>query len=503
MPRSFIRVRSLLSLKAPLLSGFWVPREGMKPIWASIRYERLQVFCYRCGRIGHDDRSCKSLSSMNGDGDENEFGSWLSTPGVKTFDDILTVCKEGWPEEVLKNVGRSSHVFRRDPFTVSSGGPSDKTPFWRGPARSNGGGGSTYIPPAMRAPVLEPLENPRASQIQSVAALKETGEELAEVSKEDDGHVKLRSKKVGVSAGGPGVENVNLVVLNGKKLMSTVGSSRMQVKHGREMIGVLAGGPGEEDVDLVDLKDNEVMSSVGPSRMQIGGINCPLLGRFFPNENGPAGLSLVGDGPRNVTSSSLAQHSSLSKSDLNINPSPCVAPCINVVECTDALIRRNSISNKGDHISSCVSQPYSVEFPSEEELNLNSIIPFNGLSPISAVSAGLKGIRIKRQLDDEGDVGKSSKCRKLDFESVGDATSDKGILGKAKKEHKRSFKSVKKFLRQSGNASRLATAGGSPPLGKIDFPESWMVVNDSEEPVQGSSQANNAGGWMRPTTGAP
>lgn len=59
MGRGFIRVRTLIQTDEPLTLGFWVPREHKDPTWVSVKYERLQTFCYTCDRIGHDGRNCK------------------------------------------------------------------------------------------------------------------------------------------------------------------------------------------------------------------------------------------------------------------------------------------------------------------------------------------------------------------------------------------------------------------------------------------------------------
>ncbi|KAK4285165.1 hypothetical protein QN277_001900 [Acacia crassicarpa] len=108
--RSFIRVRALLLLDAPLTTGFWVPRKDKDPVWVTVRYERLQNFCYRCGRIGHKSCGCKDVNASNGDVDDSDFGNWLSTPMVRTFEDILEVCKEKWEEAEF--VGKKNQNFR-------------------------------------------------------------------------------------------------------------------------------------------------------------------------------------------------------------------------------------------------------------------------------------------------------------------------------------------------------------------------------------------------------
>ena len=96
--RSFIRVCSLLDLREPLIPEFLVPRENLEPARVSVKYERLQNFCYGCGRIGHEVRSCKEKLISEGGDVHREFGPWMSAFAIKTHEKNLVVCKEGWAE---------------------------------------------------------------------------------------------------------------------------------------------------------------------------------------------------------------------------------------------------------------------------------------------------------------------------------------------------------------------------------------------------------------------
>ncbi|KAK4282057.1 hypothetical protein QN277_013478 [Acacia crassicarpa] len=99
--RSFLRARVLLDLKKPLAYGFWMPRPDGKKVWISIRYEKLQCFCYNCGRIGHDNWSCrqeKLLSIANPE--EPRFGAWLTTNACRSYDEVLVVICNDWSESI-------------------------------------------------------------------------------------------------------------------------------------------------------------------------------------------------------------------------------------------------------------------------------------------------------------------------------------------------------------------------------------------------------------------
>lgn len=63
--RSFIRARVEIDIQHPLSTGCWIPRRNLPKIWVSIKYERLQNLCYKCGIIGHDQRTCQKEKVMS------------------------------------------------------------------------------------------------------------------------------------------------------------------------------------------------------------------------------------------------------------------------------------------------------------------------------------------------------------------------------------------------------------------------------------------------------
>lgn len=49
------------------------------------KYERLPIFCYQCGILGHQDRECQTIKKgcLSLDEDEPQFGPWLRTIAPK------------------------------------------------------------------------------------------------------------------------------------------------------------------------------------------------------------------------------------------------------------------------------------------------------------------------------------------------------------------------------------------------------------------------------------
>ncbi|KAI9075907.1 hypothetical protein K1719_042108 [Acacia pycnantha] len=97
--RGFMRARVLIDLRKPLSHGFWMDRPEGKKAWITIRYEKLQNFCYYCGRIGHDNRLCKSEQLMSMfDSTLPRFGAWLTTNVCRNREVITEIIQEDWVE---------------------------------------------------------------------------------------------------------------------------------------------------------------------------------------------------------------------------------------------------------------------------------------------------------------------------------------------------------------------------------------------------------------------
>ncbi|KAF7822884.1 TMV resistance protein N-like [Senna tora] len=97
--RSFARARVLIDIRSPLVAGFWVPRPGLAKVWVSVRYEKLNHFCFNCGRIGHKAKSCKSRErALSLDG-KPLFGPWIGTAPVRAWEEALVICRDDWRSE--------------------------------------------------------------------------------------------------------------------------------------------------------------------------------------------------------------------------------------------------------------------------------------------------------------------------------------------------------------------------------------------------------------------
>ena len=75
----FLRVRVKVKIRQPLCRGRLVNLGDRDPIWVTFRYERLPVFCYKYGKLNHDERDCQGKSKSRGNqrSKESEYGAWL------------------------------------------------------------------------------------------------------------------------------------------------------------------------------------------------------------------------------------------------------------------------------------------------------------------------------------------------------------------------------------------------------------------------------------------
>lgn len=71
-----IKVLVTLDVSQPLLRGTMV-KMGDNRIWVDFEYERCPDFCYLCGIIGHNEKSCFTKNKPGANRDSAQFGAWM------------------------------------------------------------------------------------------------------------------------------------------------------------------------------------------------------------------------------------------------------------------------------------------------------------------------------------------------------------------------------------------------------------------------------------------
>ncbi|XP_019171421.1 PREDICTED: uncharacterized protein LOC109166976 [Ipomoea nil] len=75
--RSYYRMRVLLNVNVPLKRRMKIIRKDGSTLWITFRYERLNIFCFCCGILGHIDKHCKKAYEEGVEPDEYPFGAWM------------------------------------------------------------------------------------------------------------------------------------------------------------------------------------------------------------------------------------------------------------------------------------------------------------------------------------------------------------------------------------------------------------------------------------------
>nr|POE51275.1 uncharacterized protein CFP56_65281 [Quercus suber] len=72
----FLRITVNVDITKPLMCGKMIQIEDLEPSWVVFKYERLPIFCYRCGILGHQDTECPQLKTgcFSSDDDVFQFG---------------------------------------------------------------------------------------------------------------------------------------------------------------------------------------------------------------------------------------------------------------------------------------------------------------------------------------------------------------------------------------------------------------------------------------------
>lgn len=121
--RQYMQLRVAIDVTKPLKRGKRIKKPDGSSFVVSFKYERLHIFCFLCGRIGHSERFCENLFTQDASNTHREWGVWLkaddrrglSLPGDKWIrsEGTMKVDADAAPAENPPRRGKEVFTFGR------------------------------------------------------------------------------------------------------------------------------------------------------------------------------------------------------------------------------------------------------------------------------------------------------------------------------------------------------------------------------------------------------
>ncbi|KAH9705864.1 CCHC-type domain-containing protein [Citrus sinensis] len=78
--RTYMRIRVSIDVRKPLKRRMKIKKEGGEWICIDFKYERLNIFCFICGLLGHTEKQCPKLYDCPSNEIVKVYGHWLKAP---------------------------------------------------------------------------------------------------------------------------------------------------------------------------------------------------------------------------------------------------------------------------------------------------------------------------------------------------------------------------------------------------------------------------------------
>ena len=121
--KSYMRIRVRLDVRLPLLRWKKIRKADGGLVIVRFQYERLGVFCYLCGLIGHTDVFCPRLFHEPEQEVKPEWGAWLKAPVRRN----AQVVDKWLRDEHGMALGNTVSMFQGASSSVSNQGSTENT----------------------------------------------------------------------------------------------------------------------------------------------------------------------------------------------------------------------------------------------------------------------------------------------------------------------------------------------------------------------------------------
>ncbi|XXG40678.1 hypothetical protein AAC387_Pa01g1336 [Persea americana] len=78
--RNYMRVRVSIDVRKPLQRRMRIKKAGGEWIWIDFKYERLNIFCFICGLLGHTEQQCPKVYECSTGEMVKVHGHWMKAP---------------------------------------------------------------------------------------------------------------------------------------------------------------------------------------------------------------------------------------------------------------------------------------------------------------------------------------------------------------------------------------------------------------------------------------